>query len=110
MQKYFYILMKGVASSVTLSAIFVELWGCFPDISKQLSFSLPSFLPIGAHIVLSVHGIEGAVAAAVAPRFHKQPLAMGLYTFFVGTLGLIELLLRDASSMKQKIRSYITAR
>jgi hypothetical protein len=102
MQKYFYILMKGIAAGVTLGAIGVELWGRFPGIFPQVPFPLPNFFPIGAHIVLTDHGMEGVVAAAIARWSYKNPLTIGLYTFFVGTIALMELFSRDASGANQE--------
>jgi hypothetical protein len=103
MQKYFYTLMKGIASGVTLGAIGVELWGRIPGIFPQVPFPLPNFFPIGAHIVLIAHGMEGVVAAAIARRSYKNPFTIGLYTFFVGTIALMELFSRDASVANQKV-------
>ena len=43
-------------------------------------------LPVIAHLV------EALIAIAVAVRRGKAPIAAGVYTFFVGTVGLLEVL------------------
>lgn len=42
-------------------------------------------------LALVAHGIEGAIAAILAPARSQNPLQYGIYTFFVGTVGLAEL-------------------
>ena len=44
-----------------------------------------------ATVALVVHGIEGAIAAFKASSQGKNPFNYGIYTFFVGTIGLKEL-------------------
>ncbi|MEM9118693.1 MAG: hypothetical protein AAGD09_12530 [Cyanobacteria bacterium P01_F01_bin.56] len=40
---------------------------------------------------LVIHAVEGAIAAAYAPSRQRSALRYGIYTFFVGTVGLVEL-------------------
>lgn len=40
---------------------------------------------------LIIHGIEGAIAAVIASSKQRPPLSYGIYTFFVGAMGLAEL-------------------
>jgi hypothetical protein len=42
-------------------------------------------------LALIGHAIEGLIAAVYAPSKGKSPLSMGIYTFFVGAFGLMEL-------------------
>jgi hypothetical protein len=44
-----------------------------------------------ASVALIAHGIEGLIAASKARDHHKNPLIYGIYTFFVGFVGLQEL-------------------
>lgn len=56
--------------------------------------SLPpnlTFLFWLAIIALFAHGIEGLIAATKARSQDKNPLRYGIYTFFVGFIGLQEL-------------------
>ncbi|WP_017747601.1 hypothetical protein [Scytonema hofmannii] len=41
---------------------------------------------------VTIHFIEGIIAAFYAPSRKKVPIQYGTYTFFVGTVGLLELL------------------
>ena len=40
---------------------------------------------------ITAHLIEGIIAAAYAPSRKQMPIRYGTYTFFVGTVGLLEL-------------------
>lgn len=42
-------------------------------------------------VALIIHGIEGTIAAAYAQTRQQSSLSYGFYTFFVGTVGLVEL-------------------
>ena len=56
--------------------------------------SLPSYLNSAfwlGSIILIAHGAEGMVAASKASSQGKNPLSYGIYTFFVGFVGLQEL-------------------
>ena len=44
-----------------------------------------------ASVALIAHGVEGAIAASKARSHQKNPLTYGIYTFFVGFVGLKEL-------------------
>ncbi|MGB3615967.1 MAG: hypothetical protein WBA10_19390 [Elainellaceae cyanobacterium] len=54
---------------------------------------LPGFNTLFAfeRFVLICHGVEGAIAASFASSRHQSPIKYGVYTFFVGTVGLLEL-------------------
>ncbi|MBE7384294.1 MAG: hypothetical protein F6J95_023130 [Leptolyngbya sp. SIO1E4] len=47
-------------------------------------------------VALVIHGVEGAIAAVYAPSRQRSPLTHSIYTFFVGTVGLVELLRQPA--------------
>jgi hypothetical protein len=57
---------------------------------KSLPSNLTSFFWL-ASVALVAHGIEGLIAASKARDRHKNPLLYGIYTFFVGFVGLQEL-------------------
>ena len=58
--------------------------------NKSLPSSLNSLFWL-ASIALTVHGIEGAIAAVKASSRKINPVSYGIYTFFVGFIGLKEL-------------------
>jgi hypothetical protein len=57
---------------------------------ESLPPNLTSLFWLG-NFILVAHGVEGAIAAFTAPSHHKNPLLYGVYTFFVGFVGLQEL-------------------
>ena len=90
-KKRIFTLIKGISIVLMSSAIGLELWNIYALISN-------SKLPSGLNLVfwierfaVTVHFVEGVIAAAYAPSRKKIPLTYGTYTFFVGTVGLLEL-------------------
>lgn len=103
--------IKIVSTVLILGAIALWIWHAFAPLPPQLQtvFSL-------TQIVLLIHAIEGAIGAALIYRYRSlkknnpqdQPsllldehlpentpgavLKAGLYTFFVGTVGLSEII------------------
>jgi hypothetical protein len=90
--------IKIVSTCAISGAIGLELWNIIAIFTHQL---LPDLLntifPI-SRFALVAHAIEGAIAAAYASSKHKLFLRFGIYTFFVGTVGLLELFDRSNSN------------
>jgi len=57
---------------------------------KLLPSNFSPFFWLGS-LALVAHSIEGLIAASKASSQDKNPLAYGVYTFFVGFVGLQEL-------------------
>ncbi len=72
-------------------AIALEFWYFQAAATSGQQLAIPSIVLWGAHFVLVAHGIEGVVAAVYAVRQQRSPFFYAIYTFFVGTVGLIEL-------------------
>lgn len=84
-------LIKVISAVLILSAIALELWNLYV---LQRGEQLPNISQIPlwfSHIALSAHFIEGTIAAFYALKRDKNPFSYGVYTFFVGTMGLVEL-------------------
>ena len=77
------------------AALSLELWNL--GAAGQLPTSLHSTLGF-ERIVLAIHAVEGFVAAAFATSRQEQPLRYGVYTFFTGLIGLMELFDQQESS------------
>ena len=91
MQKKLFALIKVISTLLIVSAIGLEFWNIYAQLHHGV---LPSRLNLVFWIgsfALSIHAIEGAIAAAVSPSKQKPPIQYGIYTFFVGTVGLLEL-------------------
>ena len=89
-QKLFPII-KIISTALITSAIGLELWNLQTSITNN---QLPSILTpalIIAHIALSAHFIEAIIAAYYAPTRNQTAIKYATYTFFVGTVGLLEL-------------------
>ena len=57
---------------------------------ESLPPSLNSLFWLGT-VILIAHSMEGLIAASKAGSFNQNPLRYGIYTFFVGFVGLKEL-------------------
>lgn len=91
MQKKFFALIKVVSTLLITGAIGLEMWNIYARLHQDA-------LPNGLNLVfwigsvpLAIHAIEGGIAVAFAPSRQKSPIQYGIYTFFVGTVGLLEL-------------------
>ena len=81
----------SLTQALISSAIGLELWNVQTSITNN---QLPSILTpvlIIAHIALSAHFIEAIIAAYYAPARNQTSIKYATYTFFVGTVGLLEL-------------------
>lgn len=86
-----YSFIKVISVILITSAIGLELWNIYALITSS---TIPSILhPVFwlERFALGSHLIEGLIAASFAPSRKKMPLQYGTYTFFVGTVGLLEL-------------------
>ncbi|MFM2064664.1 MAG: hypothetical protein RLZZ507_4335 [Cyanobacteriota bacterium] len=89
-QKLFTII-KFISIPLITAGIGLELWNIQTVTTNN---QLPSILTpalILAHIALSAHFAEGIIAAYYAPSQNHNPIKYAIYTFFVGTVGLLEL-------------------
>jgi uncharacterized membrane protein len=84
-------IIKVVAVAVITIAIALEIWNIQAlTTNTQFPNNLNPVL-IFAHIALSAHFLEAIIAAYYAPTKNHQPIKYGIYTFFVGTVSLLEL-------------------
>lgn len=86
-----FIAIKCLSIILITSAIGLELWHLSAVLS--LSQTQPLLHPIFwvERFALVIHFIEGMIAMVFAPRKQQAPIPSGIYTFFVGTIGLVEL-------------------
>lgn len=73
-------------------AIGVEINNFYPLIPEITTLGFFRVITWLAAIALISHLIEGIIAAIVAYRKGLNPLKTGIYTFFTGTVGLVEVL------------------
>jgi len=84
-------LIKIISVILITSAIGLELWNAYALLTNtNIPSSIQPFFWI-ERLAITIHLIEGVIAAYKAPSQKKMPLKYGTYTFFVGTVGLLEL-------------------
>ena len=84
-------IIKIASTLVTSGALGLLGWNLFLQAQgESLPPNLTSLFWLGS-LILVAHGVEGAIAAFSAHSHHKHPLLYGVYTFFVGFVGLQEL-------------------
>ena len=90
--------VKTLSCAVISGALGLELCNVlthgYPYIDWQWLFWFGRF-------VLISHGIEAVAAAFYAPAKQKPALGYGIYTFFVGTIGLVELVQLPQGNLDQ---------
>jgi hypothetical protein len=84
-------LIKVLSIVLITSALGLELW----NLAVQDIYGLPNHwlkvvFAVG-RFALICHGIEGAISAFYASSRNQAPVKYSIYTFFVGTIGLVEL-------------------
>lgn len=89
--KTIFTLIKIISVILITSALGLESWTTYVLITHR---TLPSYLnPIlwFERFAMTIHFIEGIVAAYKAPARNEIAINYAIYTFFVGTVGLLEL-------------------
>ncbi len=85
LDKNFSSLIKILSTILITGALGLELWNAYAPIQGlTILFYIERFALIS-------HGIEAAIAAVSASSRDRSPLKYSIYTFFVGTIALVEL-------------------
>lgn len=88
-------LIKVTSIVLIAAALGLEIWSIYLQLNHKIL--PPKLSPVWwlGTIALIAHGIEGIVAAFNASSRNKNPITYGIYTFFVGFVGLQELFERS---------------
>ncbi|MEA5567729.1 MULTISPECIES: hypothetical protein [unclassified Anabaena] len=86
-----FIFIKIISIVVTTGAILLELWNDYLLINNQQILNHLNIILWIGRIVITTHFLEAVIATTYAPAKNRTPLHYGIYTFFVGTIGLLEL-------------------
>ena len=90
-KRRFYTLIKIISVILITSAIGLELWNAYALLTNtNIPSSIQPFFWI-ERLAITIHLVEGVIAAYKAPSRNEMPIKYGTYTFFVGTVGLLEL-------------------
>jgi hypothetical protein len=79
--------IKIISTLLMISAIGLEIW----NISADSQPKLPSLLFTTSRLAITIHIAEGIIAAIYTFSNKGNFWQYGIYTFFVGTVGLVEL-------------------
>ncbi|MEL6437932.1 MAG: hypothetical protein AAFQ80_01570 [Cyanobacteria bacterium J06621_8] len=83
--------IKILSTILITGALSLDCWNIYlQQHGQSLPPGLSSIFWLG-NISLSAHVVEGIIAAIKAPACDRNPLRYGIYTFFVGYVGLQEL-------------------
>lgn len=88
-------LIKIISPIVMIGAIILEIVMVYFRLND---WKIPDFLTIVAIIALValiIHFGEAIIAAFFAHRKGHNPLKYGIYTFLIGTIGLLELFTKE---------------
>ena len=80
--------VKVFSSVLVAGALGLELWNILAGGSLFSDWKLVFYL---GRLVLVSHGLEAVIAVVYAGSKGQSPVVTGIYTFFVGTVGLMEL-------------------
>ena len=101
MKQKLFSLIKIASTVLITAALGLEIWQIYLLLTDaSLPNTLYPVLWLGS-IALIAHAIEGLIAAVKANACHKDFITYGIYTFFVGFVGLLEL--QEISSNLEKL-------
>ncbi|MEO0534532.1 MAG: hypothetical protein AAF215_11790 [Cyanobacteria bacterium P01_A01_bin.123] len=87
MKKQIYTAIKVTSIGLVSATLAFEL----SNLALSLPVQVPNLIIGFGRFVLISHALEGAIAAIYAPSRQQRSLPYSFYTFFVGTVGLMEL-------------------
>jgi RsiW-degrading membrane proteinase PrsW (M82 family) len=83
--------IKFISIPLITAGMGLEIWNIETITTNNQLPNILNPVLILAHIALSAHFVEGIIAAFYAPSKNHNPIKYAIYTFFVGTVGLLEL-------------------
>ncbi|EGJ32443.1 MULTISPECIES: hypothetical protein [Moorena] len=102
MKNQLFYLIKITSTILITCALGLEIWYIYLQLTHgSLPSNLYAALCLGS-IALISHFIEGVIAAFKANSCDKNPINYGIYTFFVGFVGLWELFNPTSESSSYK--------
>lgn len=94
-KKLFAKIIKVISTILITSAISLELWNLYAVLThNQIPSSLNPIVWL-ERFAITAHLVEAAIAGWYAPTKNQIPIKYATYTFFVGTVGLLELFAKE---------------
>jgi|SRR6478672_6441527 len=94
-QENLFLGIKILSTVLISSAVGLEIWNIQLFLTNQTIPNSLNWILLIAHFALSAHFVEGIFAAFHAPTKNKNAIQYGTYTFFVGTVSLLELFAKN---------------
>ncbi|MFM7574037.1 MAG: hypothetical protein ACKO4S_13020 [Snowella sp.] len=91
MPKRLMTIIKIISTTLIIGVLGLELGNLYALRSQMTPLDLPFPLLWIGRFALVAHFLEGIIAFIYAPSRNQPAIASGIYTFFVGTVGLVEL-------------------
>jgi hypothetical protein len=91
MPKFLLTTIKIISTILIVGVLGLELRNLYALRSQMIPLELPFPLLWIGRFALVAHFLEGMIAFIYAPFRNQSAIASGIYTFFVGTVGLVEL-------------------
>ena len=83
--------IKVLSTSIIIGAIALEIWNIYTNYAHvEIPNKIGSFFWF-ERLVVTAHLMEALVAAYFASKKDRSSVKYATYTFFVGTVGLLEL-------------------
>ncbi|MBE9145337.1 hypothetical protein [Planktothrix mougeotii] len=83
--------IKLISTLLITSALGLEVWNLITGFIETVSLNWLNWIVIIERLAITIHGAEALIVSYYARSKNKHPLQYGIYTFFVGTVGLLEL-------------------
>ncbi len=96
-------IIKVISTIFISGAIAWELWNIYAIINNITTPSSLNFIFWIERFAITAHLMEAVIAAVYASGKQKAPFKYAIYTFFVGTVALIELFAKEENRIKKPI-------
>ena len=81
--------IKVISTILLTSALGLELWNFLTGFFNTANLHWLNWVVIIERLAIAIHGAEALIASCYARLKNQHPLQYGIYTFFVGTVGVI---------------------
>ena len=88
-------LIKIISIISITGALGLEIWNIYLHFNNEMLPKKLNLIFWLGTVALIAHGVEGLIAAFYADSRSQNPFTYGIYTFFVGYIGLQELFARS---------------
>jgi len=95
--------IKVISTILLTSALGLELCNFLTGFFNTANLHWLNWVVIIERLAIIIHGAEALIASCYASSKNQHPLQYGIYTFFVGTVGLVELFQDQTDQINWKL-------